>query len=67
MTYRSRLYPWRVVSLLPDMQKMTVAEFRRRNDAEEHLKVIQRQNPTATYEVVFGLLSEDTIAAPAGN
>lgn len=67
MTYRSRLYPWRVVSLLPDMQKVTLAEFRRRNDAEEHLKVIQRKNPNATYEVVFGFLSGDEVATPAVN
>jgi hypothetical protein len=64
MTYRSRLYPWCVVSLLPDMQRLTVAQFRRRNDAEEHLKLIQRQNPTATYEITFDLVQEPLTPAP---
>jgi hypothetical protein len=65
MTYRSRLYPWSVVNLLPDMQRLTVAQFRRRNDAEEHLKLIQRQNPTATYEIAFDSMQEPL--TPASN
>lgn len=35
------------------MQRMTVARCRRRNDAEEHLKVLRRLMPDASFEIVF--------------
>lgn len=54
-TYHSRLHPWCVICLLPKMQRVVVARFRRRNPAEEHLRVLKRLNPNATYEIVFDL------------
>ncbi|MFB2982876.1 hypothetical protein [Microseira sp. BLCC-F43] len=32
-TYRAKLYPWRIIRHLPNMQRITVARFRRRNEA----------------------------------
>ncbi len=37
MTYLERLSPWCIIKLLPNMQRLTVARCRRRNDAEEHM------------------------------
>lgn len=51
--YNQLLHPWCVVQLLPHMQRRTVARFRRRNDADAHLKALRRLNPSAQYTVVF--------------
>ena len=51
--YNQLLHPWCVVQLLPHMQRRTVARFRRRNDADAHLKAMRRLSPSAQYTVVF--------------
>ncbi|MGI0492219.1 hypothetical protein ACN4EG_10420 [Alkalinema pantanalense CENA528] len=38
---------------LPNCQRLTVARFRKRNDASEHLKVLRRLYPQGNYEIVF--------------
>jgi len=52
-TYNQLLHPWCVVQLLPDMQRRTVARFRRRNDADAQLKAMRRLSPSAQYTVMF--------------
>jgi hypothetical protein len=39
--------------LLPNLQRQVIARFRRRNDAEAHMRVLRQQAPTVSYEVVF--------------
>ncbi|MBD2230776.1 hypothetical protein [Phormidium tenue] len=51
--YNQLLHPWCVVQLLPHMQRRTVARFRRRNDADAHLKALRRLSPSAQYTVIF--------------
>ena len=53
MTYLERLSPWCLVRLLPNIQRLTVGRFRRRNDAEEHMKILRRLVPEAKYAIVF--------------
>ncbi|NJL40103.1 MAG: hypothetical protein HC840_20345 [Leptolyngbyaceae cyanobacterium RM2_2_4] len=55
MTYRERLTCWAVVRLLPNMQRIVVARFRSRSDADGHLQVLQRMLPMAQFRVVFDL------------
>lgn len=38
---------------MPNLQRITVARFRRRNDAEAHLKTVQRLIPSVTYTIIF--------------
>jgi hypothetical protein len=52
-TYWNRLHPWCILRLLPKMQRTVVARFRRRNDAEAHLKILQQLNPDAEYLIIF--------------
>jgi hypothetical protein len=52
-SYRDRLSPWCIMQLLPRMQRRVVERFRRRNDGVEHLRVLQRLNPSGCYELVF--------------
>jgi hypothetical protein len=60
MTYRNRLHPWCIIRLLPNFQRITVARFRRRNDAAQHLIVLRRLMPSATFIILFDAQTEAT-------
>lgn len=66
MSYRDRLSPWCIIQLLPQMQRSVVARFRKRNDAEAHLRALQRLNPSLPYEIVFDPLDPSTEAVTSG-
>lgn len=51
--YHDRLHPWLIIRQLPRMQRSTVCRFRKRNEAEEYLKVLQRLSPDAVYQIIF--------------
>jgi len=53
MTYRDRLSPWCIIKPLPKMQRIIVARFRRRTDAEAHLQVLRRLMPDMKYILIF--------------
>ena len=53
MPYRERLHPWVLVRLLPNMQRLTVGQFRTRSDADGHLQILRRLIPTAKFVVMF--------------
>jgi len=39
--------------LLPNMERMTVAQYRTRSDADGHLEIIRRLMPNAEFVVMF--------------
>ena len=51
-TYRDRLHQWCIICS-PKSQPITVARFRNRNNADDHLKVLQNINPSKAYAIVF--------------
>jgi len=53
MPYKDRLSSWVVVRLLPNMQRVTVAQFRSRSDADGHLEIIRRLIPDGEFLVMF--------------
>ncbi|HEY9798309.1 MAG TPA: hypothetical protein V6D30_21940 [Leptolyngbyaceae cyanobacterium] len=53
MTYLESLSPWCIVKLMPNMQRLVVARCRRRNDAEEHVRVLRRLLPGTTFAIIF--------------
>ncbi len=53
MAYKDQLHPWCIVRCLPQARSITVARFRRRSEAEAHLRILQRILPTATYTIMF--------------
>lgn len=55
MTYRDRLNYWAVVRFLPDMQRITIARFHNRSDADGHLQLFRRLLPNAKVAIVFDL------------
>jgi hypothetical protein len=50
---KSNIYPWQVVQLMPDQQRQVVARFHRRNDANEYMRVLQRLQPAAAFELTY--------------
>ncbi|MGB3293152.1 MAG: hypothetical protein WBB01_09220 [Phormidesmis sp.] len=42
------------------MQNREVARFRRRNDADAHLRVLRQLSPLSHYAIVFNLTSKKT-------
>ncbi|NEO15000.1 MULTISPECIES: hypothetical protein [unclassified Moorena] len=55
MSYSERLHPWVIVRLLPKMQRVIVARFRNRSDAEGHLQALKRLMPEAKFIIIFDL------------
>jgi hypothetical protein len=53
MPYKQRLNPWALVRLLPNMQRITVGQFRNRSDADGHLEILRRLIPQAKFVVMF--------------
>ncbi|WP_199348477.1 hypothetical protein [Microcoleus sp. FACHB-SPT15] len=53
VTYKNRLSPWCIIRPLPNLQRRIVARFRRRNDAESHLKILRQLVPNAPFAIVF--------------
>jgi hypothetical protein len=53
MPYKERLNPWLLVRLLPNMQRLTVGQFRTRSDADGHLQILRRLIPQAQFVVMF--------------
>ncbi len=60
MTYKDQLQPWCIVRLLPNLQRLVVARFRRRSDAEAHLQILQQLGSSTNYAIIF-----DMTPAPA--
>jgi hypothetical protein len=60
---KSNPYPWGVVRQLPNMQRLVVARFHRRSDADEYLWVFRRLLPNAPYVIVFDLAEPETLQA----
>ncbi|MBW4661828.1 MAG: hypothetical protein KME15_24435 [Drouetiella hepatica Uher 2000/2452] len=58
MTYHDRLHPWCIIRLLPKMQRLVVCRFRRRNDAEAHLRTLRQLEPMIECEIIFDVAIE---------
>jgi hypothetical protein len=58
IAYQSRLYPWAIARLLPNMQRTIVGRFRSRSDADGHLRCLRQLIPHASFVVVFDLQPE---------
>jgi hypothetical protein len=53
MTYKDRLHPWCIIRHLPKSQRLVVGRLRRRNDAEDHLRVLRQMMPTVSFSIIF--------------
>ncbi len=59
MTYLQRLHPWCIIRPFPDMRTLIVGRFRRRVDAEGHLRILKQMMPTVPFEIIRPLAKVD--------
>ncbi len=60
MSYKDKLNPWCIIRPLSNVQMRIVGRFRRRVDAEGHLKILKRMIPDVPFEIMFDITPEDT-------
>ncbi|MBW4543625.1 MAG: hypothetical protein KME25_04125 [Symplocastrum torsivum CPER-KK1] len=63
MTYKDRLSPWCIIRHLPNSQRLVVGRSRRRNDAEEHLRLLKRMVPNSDYSIIFDPMLDNADAS----
>ena len=51
--YQRQLHPWCIAQQLENMQNQVVARFRRRNDADDHLRILRQLIPSTRHAIVF--------------
>lgn len=50
--------PWAIFRVLPDSKYYAVARFRNRQDAHDHLRMLNRYMPCSVFEIVFDMPHE---------
>lgn len=53
MSYCHRLARWLMIRLLPNMQRVTVAQCIRESDADGYVRIMRRLVPNGEFIVVF--------------
>jgi hypothetical protein len=67
MNYQEMLHPWAIARPLPNnIQSVIVGRFRRRVDAEEHLRFLRQRIPAVKFFIVFDC-QKDQLALPQNN
>ena len=64
MTYKDKLNPWCIIRPVSDVQMRIVGRFRRRVDAEGHLKILKQLIPNVPFEIMFDISPEDEDLTP---
>jgi hypothetical protein len=59
MTYLQRLNPWCIIRPFPNMRTLIVGRFRRRVDAEGHLRILKQMMPSVSFEIVFDVMPDE--------
>ncbi len=59
MTYLQRLHPWCIIRPFSDMRTLIVGRFRRRVDAEGHLRILKQMMPNVSFEIVFEVIPDE--------
>lgn len=61
MNYQDKLTPWKIVRLQSNLQHIIVGRFRRRGDAEGHLRILQRMMPELQFVIVFDVGAQEEL------
>ncbi len=59
MSYKDKLNPWCIIRPVSHVQMRIVGRFRRRVDAEGHIRILKQLMPTVPFEIMFDIASED--------
>lgn len=55
-------HPWCIVRQLPNMQRLVVARFHRRGDAEGYIQILRRLLLTDKHAIVFDTTGAEKLA-----
>jgi hypothetical protein len=53
--YKANINPWAIFRCFEPTKHVCVARFRRRSEADGHIKTLRRMIPQGRFEVVFDL------------
>jgi hypothetical protein len=59
MSYLERLTPWCIIRPFPNMRTLIVGRFRRRVDAEGHLRILKQMMPNVPFEIIFDVIPDE--------
>lgn len=63
MPYSDQLSPWVVYRLLPNCQRLLLARFRKRNNAEDYIRVLRQMQPQIDLTITFEVESPASLPA----
>jgi hypothetical protein len=52
--------PWAIFRVLPDSNYYIVARFRNRQDAHDHLRMLNRYMPGSIFEIIFDIPNDES-------
>ncbi|GET38610.1 hypothetical protein [Microseira wollei] len=55
------VHPWCIVRQLPNMQRLVVARFYRRSDADGYIQVLRRLLPGVNHAIVFDVTGVEKV------
>jgi len=64
MSYKEKLNPWCIIRPVSNVQMRIVGRFRRRVDAEGHLRILKQLIPNVPFEIMFDITPEDEDLTP---
>ena len=64
MSYKDKLNPWCIIRPVSHVQMRIVGRFRRRVDAEGHLRILKQLIPNVPFEIMFDVTPEDEDLTP---
>lgn len=59
MTYRDRIQRWLVVRLLANMQRVVIARYAKKSDADGYVQALRRLEPRSKFVVIFDTEEDD--------
>ncbi|GAX46000.1 hypothetical protein NIES4075_70210 [Tolypothrix sp. NIES-4075] len=55
---KSNTHPWCIIRQLPNMQRLVVARFRGRNDADAYLQILRQLLAQVDHIIIFDMIPE---------
>ncbi|MBD2384127.1 hypothetical protein [Cylindrospermum sp. FACHB-282] len=61
IAYKARLNGWAIARVVPNAERVIVARFRTRSDADGYMRHLRQETPNACFEVVFDHKPEEAV------
>ncbi|AFZ25006.1 hypothetical protein Cylst_2812 [Cylindrospermum stagnale PCC 7417] len=61
IAYKARLNGWAIARVVPNAERVIVARFRSRSDADGYMRHLRQETPNAAFEVIFDHQREEAV------